>query len=61
MVHCVVCERPLPLAAWFILYSDMVVAASSAADMVFELDVETTVPRDDDILEVKGTKYVVEK
>ena len=39
----------------------MVVAASSAADMVFELDVETTVPRDDDILEVKGTKYVVEK
>ena len=61
MVNCVVCEHPLSLAVCFIIYSVMVVAASSAADMVFELDVETTVPRDDDILEVKGTKYVVEK
>ena len=61
MVHCMVCERPLPLASCFILYYEMVVAASSAADMVLELDVDTTVPRDDDILEVEGTKDGVEK
>ena len=56
-----VCEHPLPLAACLLIYSVMFVAASSAADMVLELDVDTTVPRDDDILEVEGTKDGVEK
>ena len=56
-----VCERPLPLAACLIIYSVMFVAASSVDDMVLELDVDTTVPRDDDMLEVEDTKDGVEK
>ena len=39
----------------------MFVAAYSTADMVLELDVDTTVPLDDDMLEVEGTKDGVER
>ena len=39
----------------------MAVAAYSVADIFLELDVDTTVPRDDDMLEVEVTKDEVEK
>ena len=51
----------MPLAACLLLYDVMFVAASFLTDMVLELDVDTTVPRNDDILEVEGTKDRVEK
>ena len=38
-----------------------VVAASSAAKLVLELDVDTTVPRDGDMMEVEGSEDGVEK
>ena len=56
-----VCERLLPLAACLLIYSVIFVAASSDADMVLERDVETTVPQDDDMIEVEGTKDGVER
>ena len=55
------CERPLPLAAWFLIAAVMVVIASSAAKLVLELDVDATVPRDDDMLEVEGAEDGAEK
>ena len=61
MVHCVVCDCPLPLDSCLLLYYVMVVAASSDSDMVLELDVDTTVPQDDYMLEVEVTKDGVEK
>ena len=39
----------------------MAVAAYSVADIFLELDVDTTVPRDDDVLEVEGTKDGVKR
>ena len=39
----------------------MVFATYSAVDMVLELDVDKTVPRDDDMLEVEGAEDEVEK
>ena len=51
----------MPLATCLLLYSVMFVAASSVDDMVLELDVDTTVPQDDDMLEVEVTKDGVEK
>ena len=44
-----------------LLYSVMFVAASSVSNMVLELDVDTTVPQDDDMIEVEGTKDGVER
>ena len=44
-----------------LLYSVMFVAASSVSNMVLELDVDTTVPQDDDMLEVEVAKDGVEK
>ena len=55
------CESPLPLAACLLLSAVIVVAASSVAELVLELDVDTNVPRDDDILEAESASYGVEK
>ena len=56
-----VCDRPLPLAAYLMLGAVMVVTASSVAKLVLELDMDPTVPQDGDMLEVEGAEDGVEK
>ena len=55
-----VCDIPLPLSTCLLISDLMVVAASSAVELVLELDVDATVTQDDDMLEVEGVKDWVE-
>ena len=61
MVQCVVCERTLPLDAWLLIHYVIVVTNSYSTNLVLELDVEATLPPDDDMLEVEGAGTGVEK
>ena len=51
----------MPLYASFFLTSVMVVATSSAFKLVLELDMDATVPLNDNMLEVEGASDRAEK